>query len=246
MFLVVITLVYKKIKSRKGVVFNMSNINVETWNNIYAQSRSLLTYPDETVVSFLTRNQEKLRGGKGIDIGCGAGRHTFLMNQFGIEALGIDSSEAAIKYANAKAKSLNLQNITFKNVLVQDLEIVESSYDIVIVWGVLHYLEEEDRNTLLDKIYKMLKNDGLLLCTLRSIEDTRARSGKKIGENRYLVNYFDVETNSPKQTAMSFWNEDEVKELLHNYKNVSIGHRSVEPIGKLGTKSSHWLVAATK
>lgn len=224
----------------------MLNVNVETWNSMYSQERSLLQYPNETIVSFLSSHKEELVGRRGIDIGCGAGRHTFLMNEFGLNALGVDSSEAGIAFANKKIKEKQLNNIAFKNILVQDLDFGDEQFDLVIMWGVLHYLEIEDRKLVLTKIFNMLKKGGYLLCTLRSSEDSRAQQGRKIGENRYEVEYFDKGTNHPKLTEMSFWNEDEVRDMLKSYSELELGHRSLESIGNMGIKNSHWLIAAKK
>lgn len=220
----------------------MAELNVKTWDKVYSEGRSLLEYPDETIVSFLSKKKYR----KGLDIGCGAGRHTFLMNSYGIEAYGIDSSEAAITYSKKKANELGLKDIYFENKLAQDIQFAEESFDLIIVWGLFHYLNENDREELLHKVYHLLIPGGTLLCTLRSKEDTRFEQGKKIGENQYLVNYFDAEKNAPLQTVMYFWDEQEVRKFLSSFRDIQLGHRTIEPIGKLGIKTSHWLIAAMK
>lgn len=222
----------------------MNEKNVQTWDKMYAEGRSLLQYPDETVIASLKRHQDKLQ--TGLDIGCGAGRHTIIMANMGIKALGIDSSESAIKYASLKADKLGLSNITFKNALVQELSISDNSMDIVIAWGLFHYLNSSDRINLLERVYSILRPGGILLCTLRSVKDTRISSGTEIDEHTYLVDYFDEETQSPKQTVMYFWDEPGVYSFLSRFSKVSLGHKIVEPINKLGQKSAHWLVEAYK
>lgn len=221
----------------------MTTLNVETWNSVYSEGRSLLYHPDETIVSFLSRNKGKYK--KGIDIACGAGRHTLLMAEMGIEAYGIDSSEASIKYAKEQAKLRNL-NAHFEHCLAQDMHFENESFDIAIMWGLLHYLSIDDQKTVVDTAHKILKKEGTLLLTLRSIEDSRAKDGKEVEPNRYLVDYFDKDTKSPKQTLMYFWDETGVRKLLSNFRQVSLGHRVIEPIGMLGVKTAHWLICVTK
>lgn len=222
----------------------MANLNVETWDKVYSQGRSLLVYPDEIVVSSLNRHSGEFK--KGIDLACGAGRHAILMSQMGIESIGVDSSKSSIEFAKKRSKDMGLSNINFINSLVQDVELEKESFDIVIAWGLIHYLEKKDQEFFLAKVRHILKSNGLFLLTLRSTEDSRKSTGIKIEDNRYLVDYFDGETNEVKRTKMYFWNERGVRNLLKDFSKINLGHRVIEPIGELGTKSAHWLIEAFK
>lgn len=222
----------------------MAGLNVKTWEGVYSEGRSLLIWPDETVVSSLNKYNGKLK--KGIDLACGAGRHTILMSQMGIESIGIDSSQSSIDFAQKRSKKMGLNNIVFINSLVQEIEFEKGGFDVIIAWGLIHYLKKENQKTLLNKIYHTLKSNGLFLLTLRSIQDSRRSTGIKIEGNRYLVDYFNEDTNQVKQTKMYFWSEKEVMNLLKGFAKINLGHRVVEPIGQLGTKSAHWLVEAFK
>lgn len=222
----------------------MDNINVKTWDTVYSEGRSLLIWPDETVVSSLNKHKGKFN--KGIDLACGAGRHTILMAQMGIESTGVDSSKSSIEFAKKRAAELGLTNIKFINGLVQEIEFEKESFDLVIAWGLIHYLEPEDQKQFLDKVWAILKSGGLFLCTLRSNKDSRMEFGEKTEENRYLIDYFDSGTDKAKQTALSFWDEDGVRELLRKFSSINLGHRIKEPIGKLNCRTAHWLVEAYK
>lgn len=222
----------------------MENINIKTWDSMYSEGRSLLIWPDEIVVSSLNKNRSMIS--KGLDLGCGAGRHTLLMAQMGIESIGVDSSKSAVEFAKKRAKNLKLNNVKFINCVVQDIALEEESFDIVIAWGLMHYLDSEDQKILLDKVKSLLKSDGLFLCTLRSDEDSRKDNGQNIQDNKYLVDYFDEGTEKVKKTIMYFWNEKGVRELLKDFSYIKLGHRIVEPIGKLNFKTAHWLIEAFK
>ena len=136
--------------------------------------------------------------------------------------------------------------IEFDNIQVQDLVTEKETYDLIIIWGVLHYLKESDRISLFNQLYDMLKVGGKILCTLRSNDDSRCDETKKVGENRYQVDYFDLSTTSPKQTILSFWNYEEVVKMFEKYSELTLGHRRMEKMGEIGTKSSHWLIGAIK
>jgi len=222
----------------------MDNLNVITWDKVYTEGRSLLLWPDEIVVSLLNKHREKLT--KGLYLACGAGRHTILMAQMGIESVGVDSSDSAIKFAQKRSNAMGLRNIKFVNSLVQDIKFEKESFDIVIAWGLIHYLEKKDQEELLNKVKFMLKPNGIFLLTLRSTKDSRKNNGVKLEDNSYLVDYFDKDTKEVKQTKMFFWDENGVKSLLKDFSLVKLGHRMVEPVGLLNYKTAHWLVEAFK
>lgn len=222
----------------------MSDINVKTWDKMYAEGRSLLEYPDENVVAVLNKYRRKLKSG--LDLACGAGRHTFLMADNGFTALGIDSSMSAVNFAKEKAKKLNYENACFKCSNVQEIILEKEAYDLIIVWGLFHYLDKNDREGLIKKIYSALSTNGILLSTLRSIQDSRVQNGKRLAQNTYLVDYFDKDTISPKKTKMYFWNEEEAKGFFADFREVYLGHRLKQPIGDLKNKTAHWLIEAHK
>ena len=221
----------------------MNNINVETWNSVYSEGRSLLQYPDEMVVSFLSKHKGEFS--RGIDIACGAGRHTILMAQMGLQSYGVDSSSSSIAYAKERSSKLGL-NVEFQNMLVQDMKFEDGFFDIAIVWGLVHYLALDDQMNVLTEVHRILKPGGKLLCTLRSTEDTRAKEGIEQEPNRFLVDYFDSGSSVPKKTLMYFWDEEGVKQKLKQFVSIELGHRIVEPIGKIGNKSAHWIISAEK
>lgn len=223
----------------------MDTVNIDTWNAVYSEGRSLLEWPDEQVVSFLAKNKEEIQ--KGLDIGCGAGRHVFLMCKMGMEAVGIDSSPAAIKFACAKQERLQIKKAKFIKWMAQNtpLPFEDNTFDLVIAWGLFHYLTQQEQRSLLAEIRRILVVNGRLLCTLRSEEDGRVSKGTEVEPNRFLVDYFDETSQSPKQTLMYFWSRSAVYTFFDGFFNdISLGHRLLQPIGKLGSASAHWLIEA--
>lgn len=222
------------------------NMNTSSWNLVYSEGRSLLVWPDEIVVRSLVLNKNK-NFKKGIDIACGAGRHTLLMGQMGIKSVGIDASKASIDFARQRAKQLQLDEyVEFMLGEVQGLEVEKESMDVAIVWGLIHYLEIYEQEILLRKIWDMLKPGGMFLATFRSVNDSRLNYGRRIRANRYIIDYFKSETSVSKQLIMSFWSEDEVRGLLRDFSKINLGHRTIEPVGQLRHRTAHWLVEAFK
>lgn len=81
----------------------MEEIFKNEWEESYKRHENFIFYPHDEVVKFLNRFVRKRididefidilpMPLKGLDFGCGIGRQTILMEEFGIEAYGIDIS----------------------------------------------------------------------------------------------------------------------------------------------------------
>ena len=57
-----------------------------------------LKYPDSDVVGLIARSVP-LRSGLAIDMGCGSGRHTRLLDDFGFDAIGVESDPVTCEIA---------------------------------------------------------------------------------------------------------------------------------------------------
>jgi SAM-dependent methyltransferase len=88
---------------------------LSAWNASYARGDNHMLYPKEEVVKFLNRYVRKrtsptqfrdilpVRPGaqslRGVDFGCGIGRLTLLLEEFGIQAWGIEVSNVSLELA---------------------------------------------------------------------------------------------------------------------------------------------------
>jgi cyclopropane fatty-acyl-phospholipid synthase-like methyltransferase len=221
------------------------NQSMHSWDRVYAEGRSLLVWPDEMFVRELNC-LSRAQGLKGLDIGCGAGRHALLMADIGMQVKGIDSSGASVETARRRAAERGLNNVTFENISLQQLDEEDSSFDVIVIWGVVHYLSAKDQGPILAKIHQLLKPGGMLFATLRSTRDSRCDVSQRVAPNRYRTKYFDAGQDSEKEMVMSFWNEIEVRSLLSEYREVVLGHRDLEPISASRLSSCHWLIRAQK
>lgn len=123
----------------------------DKWNQSYQRKENYIYYPKNEIIIFLSRYIRKRIGMqkfqniydfsktvKACDYGCGIGRQTILLKEFGIDAYGIDISQEAIKEAKYLASSLgmNLDN----NLIVGDGETVpfeNNFFDFSIAESVL-------------------------------------------------------------------------------------------------------------
>lgn len=142
-----------------------------------------------------------------LDLGCGPGIYSELLYDKGFSVKGIDFSKRSVEYAKANAKKTNREiEYSYQNYL--DIN-YENEFDIVIlIYCDFGVLSPNDRNVLLTKIYKALKNDGILILDvlnkpyLDSFDEIQSvqfeESGFWVSESHVIIqkNHFYSETNN--------------------------------------------------
>ena len=117
-----------------------------------------------------------------IDVGCGSGKLLTILNKYG-KAKGIDCSRKAIDFCIERG---------LKDVKVEDInyfEFGESKYDIITCIDVLYHSWISDDIIILNKLYKSLKDNGILILTLAAFNVLRREHDKAgMGKRRYTIN----------------------------------------------------------
>lgn len=92
--------------------------------------------------------------GKVMDIGCGLGEVLSVFQENGWDSLGIEFNEFAAGYSRSEF------GLKIDNKSIYDFDSSEK-YDLIMLWGVLEHFFEPKK--VLEKIYELLKDDGLLV-----------------------------------------------------------------------------------
>ena len=97
-----------------------------------------------------------------LDLGCGPGLYASRLARSGYIMTGIDFSERSINYARETAEKENLDiEYIYKNYLTIDYQ---EEFDVIIlIYYDLGALTNEERDLLLNKVYKALKPGGLFI-----------------------------------------------------------------------------------
>lgn len=208
------------------------------WDLHYTRGKSALNYPDENLVRMLShelaaRPNANLRA---LDTGCGSGRHLFLLKNRGIDfSVGTDYSLNALDICRKSGEKLliNCDNraLPFRN----------SSFDIVIAWGSLHYSLKEETGNMVNELLRITAAGGVLLATLRRDNDTYLRTGEHIGNNVWRTKLKDLDGST-----VSFYREDEVKSIFSGFSDVKYGFMERSIVGDTSKVISHWVVSARK
>ena len=131
-----------------------TNMKIEgTGLHIRFKDEYFSTYSSGMDLTFsdLELNLKEYEGKTLLDIGCANGIFLKYLQNFNIDGLGIDISRDMVE--DAKKHGLNC--------ISGNYEKLEGKFDIVTIWDVIEHVT--DPNGLLEKVYSLLKKDGLLL-----------------------------------------------------------------------------------
>jgi ubiquinone/menaquinone biosynthesis C-methylase UbiE len=137
----------------------------------------------ETTITII-RKFVKREEGNILDIGCGTGRYSLPLKEYGYRVIGIDKHINQLKYAPKSLPLIRASAISlpFKN----------NFFAACLVILVIHQLNNEDKIKLIKESYRVLKPEGKLIIKTCSFEDLRKRpsntffpSGLELNLNRY-------------------------------------------------------------
>jgi len=99
-----------------------------------------------------------------LELGCGTGTHSFLLEKYGHEIVGIDLSSDMINKAIKKAKNLN-SKVRFFTQDMLELDQTDRPFDAVICLfdSICYVTENTDFASLLNKVFTRLKPGGLFI-----------------------------------------------------------------------------------
>ena len=113
----------------------------------------LLQNRGEVIFSWIPDNVENI-----LDVGCASGHYTIHYSRKCKKVFGIDPNEELVREAK-----LNYPNIDFRIGSSENLPFKDKTFDLVIMGDVLEHVKDENRS--MDEVYRVLKNDGLLIIT---------------------------------------------------------------------------------
>jgi len=133
---------------------------IEVYNKLgkkYLNASKKITPPNRLPFSKLFP-----KGAHILDVGCGGGRDAKFFIQKGLRVTGVDSSPVLIKLAKKEASKGN-----FKCVDLLKMNFPAKTFDGIWAEAVLLHLKRKDVPNALKKLYKVLKNGGVLHVTVK-------------------------------------------------------------------------------
>ncbi len=105
-----------------------------------------------------------------LEIGCGTGSTAILHAPYVKHIRAIDFSANMVAIAKAKAKAKHIDNVTFEQATIEDLNSPDQSLDAVLGLSILHLLR--DKEAAIARVYQMLKPGGIFVTSTVCIGDT--------------------------------------------------------------------------
>ncbi len=96
-----------------------------------------------------------------LEFGCGTGSTAIVHAPKVKHIRATDVSSKMLKIARGKVETQGIENITFEQVTIEDLEVPDGSVDMVMAHSILHLLE--DKEAAIAKAFKMLKPGGVFV-----------------------------------------------------------------------------------
>lgn len=117
-----------------------------------------------------------------LDLGCGPGLYSSRLAEKGLRMTGIDISERSLDYARRQAAEKGL-GIDYRRMDFFDIDFPDHFDAVIQVNGELNTFSDEKLKDLLGRIWRSLRNDGLLI-----FDSTTRKVRRKAGlTNRWYV-----------------------------------------------------------
>jgi len=171
-----------------------------------------------------------------LDLGCGAGRHCVFLAKKGFDVVGVDVSASALKIASEWVKKERLTNVAFVKGTMTNISFRNHCFDAVISVSVIHHAIKQDIVKTIAQVYRVLRNNGILLANLASVKDPRYGAGEKVEARTFRI----LEAFEEKrfEELHHFFTKHEVSKLFALFAKAKIE--------LLGDKPHYWKITAIK
>lgn len=195
----------------------------EKWEHLHTIPRFRPKYPSELVVQYTFQNFPD-RNSNLLDLGAGAGRHTFFLASEGYRVMAADISSSGIEYVKQLVNENGLDNVDTVVAPTYNLPLEDESFDGCICYGVFYYMTKEEIQQSFKELYRVLKNGGRALVVVRTTDDHRYGQGREIEPNTFIIEEDDESKSSYHESGMKmhFFTREEIEGLTAEFSNVSI------------------------
>lgn len=190
---------------------------LEEWDKSYSNGDNHAFYSDYHLLVFLSRYIKKKTGVKTfetkrnyknvLEVGCGIGSNTFLLDDFGFDVTSVDLSNKAISVAKQRAIEEGREHLVecFQQADASNLPFDNNNFDFVTSISVLDSMPLEVAKKAFDEIYRVLKPGGLFHLNLVCAD------GYKVPLEFYGAVV--VEDELEKGTIQLYYNWELIKEI---------------------------------
>lgn len=210
--------------------------NPAAWEALHQQPRHRLRHPSEHVVRFLSSLGWPSYGAA-LDIGCGSGRHTELLDNGGWGTFAVDASQEA-----CAATRLRVPGAVVERASAQDLPFRAGAFAVALAFGVFYYGTLEDGERAVAELHRVLRPGGKALVCARSARDWRAAQDAE----GYIVQRAVHAPGEPEDgMTMHFLTGADIDYVYRAFSDVTYELTETTTRGRTRCDSD-WLISVTK
>ncbi|AHV98829.1 class I SAM-dependent methyltransferase [Paenibacillus sabinae] len=160
-------------------------MNNGSWEKIYVEQGKVQIDVLDSVVEaanvFLENKCKKI-----LDLGCGTGRHTYYLVDKGFNVHACDISETGIEITKELLERSEKSNAEYSIQNMYSMTLEDNIFDgVLCIWVQGHGVREEIQKGI-NEIYRILKNDGIVVTDFVTTEDPSYGIGDEIAPNTFL------------------------------------------------------------
>ncbi len=104
-----------------------------------------------------------------LEFGCGTGSTAIIHAPYVKHIRAIDFSSKMLEIARSKAEAEHIDNITFEQSTIEEIDVPDRTLDAVLGLSILHLLKNKE--AAISKVYKMLKPGGIFVSSTTCLGD---------------------------------------------------------------------------
>ena len=191
----------------------------EIWDNVYSKDLAFFGEEPSNFSQICYRDFKKHRIKRILELGCGQGRDVLLFASHDLDVYAIDSSLVAIESLKRKIGKENISIKLRQFDARQGIPFGNNFFDAV--YSHMFYnmrFTDEELTFLFKESSRVLKSNGLLCFSVRSDKDVLYNKGKKIDNNIYEINGFQIRFFTKEQIKSFLVNCFEIKTIEEDYE----------------------------
>lgn len=204
---------------RDKICINLRIIMNEIWDKVYSNDSAFFGEEPSNFSQICYRVFKKHSVRKLLELGCGQGRDTLFFASHNLDVYAIDSSKVAIDSLKQK---IGKENISIKlRQFDAGQGIPFSNKYFGAVFSHMFYnmrFTDEELSFLFKESSRVLRNNGLLYFSVRSDKDVLYNKGKKIDNNIYEINGFQIRFFTKEQIESFLVNHFKIKNIEECYE----------------------------
>lgn len=215
------------------------------WDHVLDDKAFAKAEPEDEILALLDRRNVSL-GIRGLDIGCGAGRHLVAAARRGYQMTGIDFSTRAA-HLTAEALKREGENATLAMASMDELPFPNSYFDFSLSWCVMNHGTQTVVEDAIRESLRVVRRGGYAVGLIMSPKDSRYGKGVATGTDTLVF------TSGLEQGVFHYFApEERLRRLLEEQGTIEHFEEVIERSNGLrrfhpaATRAAHYWYIARK